>query len=52
MTGEWDSIIIGYFKDRQDLNAFLKQLLSFKNVDRSVTHIVLNVVKEERRIIV
>jgi DNA-binding Lrp family transcriptional regulator len=52
VTGEWDSIIIGYFKDRQDLNAFLKQLLSFKNVDRSVTHIVLNVVKEERRIIV
>jgi DNA-binding Lrp family transcriptional regulator len=52
VTGEWDSFIIGYFKDRQDLNGFLKNLLSLKNVDRSVTHIVLNVVKEERRIIV
>jgi DNA-binding Lrp family transcriptional regulator len=51
VTGEWDSFVIGYFKDRQDLNAFIKHLLSLKNVDRSVTHMVLNVVKEERRII-
>ena len=50
VTGEWDSILIGYFKDRQDLNDFIKNLLAHKNVDRSVTHIVLNVVKEERRI--
>jgi len=52
VTGEWDSFIIGYFKDRKDLNSFLKTLLSHKNVDRSVTHLVLNVVKEERRILV
>jgi DNA-binding Lrp family transcriptional regulator len=50
VTGDWDSIIIGYFKDRQDLNSFIKNLLAHENVDRSVTHIVLNVVKEERRI--
>jgi DNA-binding Lrp family transcriptional regulator len=52
ITGEWDSLIIGYFKDRQDLNDFIKNLLSLENVDRTVTHIVLNVVKEERRILV
>jgi len=52
ITGEWDSMIIGYFKDRQDLNDFIKNLLSLENVDRTVTHIVLNVVKEERRILV
>ncbi len=52
ITGEWDSLVIAYFKDRQDLNDFIKALLSQKNVDRSVTHIVLNVVKEERRILV
>lgn len=52
ITGEWDSMIIGRFKDRQDLNDFIKNLLSQKNVYRSVTHIVLNVVKEERRVIV
>jgi DNA-binding Lrp family transcriptional regulator len=52
ITGEWDSMLIGYFRDRQDLNDFIKELLSFENVDRTVTHIVLNVVKEERRILV
>jgi DNA-binding Lrp family transcriptional regulator len=52
VTGDWDSFLIGYFKDRQDLNSFLKTLQAHKNVDRSVTHIVLNVVKEERRILV
>jgi len=50
ITGEWDSIVIGYFRDRADLNDFIKNLLASKYVDRSVTHIVLNVVKEERRI--
>jgi DNA-binding Lrp family transcriptional regulator len=52
ITGEWDSLIIGYFKDRQDLNDFIKTLLSLEYVDRTVTHIVLNVVKEERRVLV
>jgi DNA-binding Lrp family transcriptional regulator len=52
ITGEWDSLITGYFKDRQDLNDFIKGLLSIEYVDRTVTHIVLNVVKEERRILV
>ena len=52
ITVEWDSFIIGYFLDRKDLNDFIKSLLSLEYVDRSVTHIVLNVVKEERRILV
>lgn len=50
ITGDWDSIVIGYFRDREDLNDFVKGLLSRRHVDRTVTHIVLNVVKEERRI--
>ena len=50
ITGEWDSMILGYFKDREDLNDYVKTLLSQKNIDRSVTHIVLNIVKEERTI--
>lgn len=52
ITGEWDSLIIGYFKDREDLNMFIKNVLSMKYVDRTVTHIVLNVVKEEKRVLV
>ena len=52
ITGEWDSMVIGRFRDREDLNDFIKNLLSQKNVYRSVTHIVLNVVKEEKRVLV
>jgi Lrp/AsnC family transcriptional regulator for asnA, asnC and gidA len=50
VTGDWDSFVIGYFKDRGDLNRFIKKLLGFPFIDRTVTHIVLNVVKEERRV--
>jgi len=50
VTGEWDSLLIGYFRDRAELNDFIKRLLSQPHVDRSVTHIVLNTVKDERRL--
>jgi Lrp/AsnC family transcriptional regulator for asnA, asnC and gidA len=52
ITGEWDSLIIGHFRDREDLNFFIKNVLAKKYVDRTVTHIVLNVVKEEKQTIV
>jgi len=50
VTGDWDCFIIGRFIGREDLNAFIKGLLALPNVDRTVTHIVLNVVKEEARL--
>ncbi len=52
ITGEWDSLVIGCFKGRDDLNDFIKGILSLPYVDRTVTHIVLNVVKEEKRVLV
>lgn len=52
ITGDWDSLIIGRFEGREDLNSFIKKVLSKKYVDRTVTHIVLNVVKEEKRIVI
>ncbi len=52
VTGDWDSFVIGWFKDREDLNRFVKKLLGLPFVDRTMTHIVLNVVKEERRVLV
>jgi DNA-binding Lrp family transcriptional regulator len=52
VTGDWDSFIIGRFTDREDLNGFVKRLLAIPHVDRTVTHIVLNVVKEEPRVAV
>ncbi|MCP2604736.1 Lrp/AsnC family transcriptional regulator [Candidatus Aminicenantes bacterium AH-873-B07] len=52
ITGEWDSIVIARFKNREDLNKFIKKILSQRYVVRTVTHIVLNIVKEERRVLV
>jgi DNA-binding Lrp family transcriptional regulator len=50
VTGDWDSFIVGRFSGREDLNGFIKGLLAVPHVDRTVTHIVLNVVKEEPRL--
>lgn len=52
VTGEWDSIVCVRFKNREELNNFTKNLLSKKYVERTVTHIVLNVVKNEQRLVV
>ena len=52
ITGEWDSIVIAQFKGREDLNNFIKKIHAQKYVDRTVTHIVLNVVKDERRLVI
>jgi Lrp/AsnC family transcriptional regulator for asnA, asnC and gidA len=50
VTGEWDSFLVGHFADREDLNGFIKKVTSLRNVDRTVTHVVLNVIKEEKRL--
>jgi DNA-binding Lrp family transcriptional regulator len=50
VTGEWDSIVIARFRGRAELNSYLKKLNASPFISRTVTHIVLNTVKEERRI--
>ncbi len=50
VTGDWDSFIVGRFAGREDLNGFVKGLLAVPHVDRTVTHIVLNTVKEDPRV--
>jgi len=50
ITGDWDSLIIAHFKDRRDLNSFIKNILSMDNVEKTNTQIVLNIVKNEKRI--
>lgn len=50
VTGDWDCFVIGRFGGREDLNGFIKGLLAIPHVDRTVTHLVLNVVKEEPRL--
>lgn len=52
ITGDWDSLVIAHFKDRRDLNGFIKRILSLDFVERSNTQIVLNVVKDEKRVVI
>jgi DNA-binding Lrp family transcriptional regulator len=51
ITGDFDIAIVSRFKDNSDLNIFVKKLLSSKYVKRTVTNLVLDVVKEDFRII-
>ncbi|MDI6887457.1 MAG: Lrp/AsnC family transcriptional regulator, partial [Candidatus Thermoplasmatota archaeon] len=52
VTGEYDSIVMARLRNRQDLNNFIKSLLSMEYVERTNTHVVLNIVKEEKRVLV
>lgn len=51
VTGEWDSIILARFRDREELNDFIKDLLTMPYVERTGTQLVLNTVKEEKRVL-
>ena len=51
VTGEWDSMILARFTNREEMASFIKTALSQKNVERTNTSLVLNTVKEESRII-
>ena len=46
VTGEFDSMGIARARDRSDLDDLSKNVLSMDGVVRSVTHLVLNTVKE------
>ena len=50
VTGEWDSLIIAHFKDRRELNNFIKKILSMDHVERTNTNLALNIVKDEKRV--
>ena len=50
VTGEWDSLILGRFKNREEMDNFIKTTLSQKYIERTSTSLVLNTVKEEPRI--
>ena len=50
ITGDFDITVVARFKDRSSLNDFIKRLLAMPYVKRTVTNVVLNVVKEDFRI--
>lgn len=51
VTGEWDSIVLARFKDRDELNAWIKDALATPHVERTSTQLVLNTMKEDRRVL-
>jgi Lrp/AsnC family transcriptional regulator for asnA, asnC and gidA len=50
VTGEFDALLIGRFRDRRDLDRFVKRALQDPHVERTNTQVVLNRVKEDRRV--
>lgn len=50
ITGDFDVAVVARFRDRFGLNSFIKNLLGTPYVKRSVTNVVLNVVKEDFRV--
>jgi len=50
VTGNTDTLIIAKFKGRKDLSKFIKNLSSISNVESTITHVVLNTVKEDFRL--
>ena len=47
VTGDFDSMVIARAKNRKDLDDLSKNVLSIDGVERSITHLVLNTVKEK-----
>lgn len=52
VTGDYDAIVVARFKNREDLNDFIKRVIANEFVERTVTHVVLNTVKEDFRVLV
>jgi DNA-binding Lrp family transcriptional regulator len=50
VTGDYDALLIGRFRDRRDLDRFVKHALQDPYVERTNTQVVLNRVKEDRRV--
>ena len=50
VTGNTDTLIIAKFKNRGELSEFVKGLSSIENVENTITHVVLNTVKEDFRL--
>ncbi len=47
VTGEYDIIVVAKFRDRADMNRFVKWLLSLEGVEKTNTSVVMDIVKEK-----
>ncbi len=51
ITGGADTLVIAKFKERKSLSTFVKKISAIPNVENTITHIVLNTIKEDDRFI-
>ena len=51
VTGNTDTVLIAKFKGRNELSKFVKNISAKPNIDNTITHVVLNTVKEDFRLI-
>jgi DNA-binding Lrp family transcriptional regulator len=49
ITGAMDVMLLAKFRNREELNDFVKSVLAMDYVERTNTHFVLNIVKEDSR---
>ncbi|KZX17686.1 regulatory protein AsnC [Methanobrevibacter cuticularis] len=47
VTGEYDAFLVAKFRDTDELDHFIKELLKEPHIERTYTQTVLNIVKEE-----
>jgi DNA-binding Lrp family transcriptional regulator len=50
ITGEFDVVVIARFQNIPSMNSFIKKTLRNPYIKRTVTNVVLNIVKEDSRI--
>ena len=50
VTGEFDVAVLARFKSQASMNKFIKDTLKITYIRRTVTNIILNVVKEDPRV--
>ena len=47
ITGTYDALILARFKDRSELSDMIKEIHKSPEVERTNTHLILNVIKEQ-----
>lgn len=47
VTGDYDAVILARFKNTKQMDKFLKQIQTYDFVERTMTQIILNTMKEE-----
>jgi len=50
ITGEFDVAVVARFKNTKSMNVFIKSILKIPYIRRTVTNVVLNIVKEDQRL--